>query len=55
MLTLLVIVFNSIMLATDDPTNDEQTFFQSIMDEIFLALYTAEALLKVIAYVIIII
>ncbi|CAD8053314.1 unnamed protein product [Paramecium primaurelia] len=48
-LTLLVIIFNSIMLALDDPTTNNQTQFQDLMDIIFLAVYTFEAVLKIIA------
>ncbi|CAD8085687.1 unnamed protein product [Paramecium sonneborni] len=47
--TLIIIIFNSIMLALDDPTSDIQTSFQDLMDIIFLAVYTFEAVLKIIA------
>ncbi|CAD8079150.1 unnamed protein product [Paramecium primaurelia] len=48
-ITLIMIVFNSIMLAIDDPTTNIQTSFQNLTDIIFLAYYTAEAILKIIA------
>ncbi|CAD8085427.1 unnamed protein product [Paramecium sonneborni] len=49
LLTLLMIIFNSAMLAMDDPTTNVQTSFQDLTDIIFLAYYTAEAVLKIIA------
>ncbi|CAK63561.1 unnamed protein product (macronuclear) [Paramecium tetraurelia] len=49
LMTLLMIIFNSAMLALDDPTTDVQTSFQDLTDIIFLAYYTAEAVLKIVA------
>lgn len=50
-LTILIILFNSIMLALDDPTTEVQTDFANLMDAIFLIYYTLEAVLKIIAQV----
>ena len=47
--SLVVIVFNSIMLASDDP-NKPPTSFSSTMDTVFLTLYSIEMGLKIIAY-----
>ncbi|CAD8189628.1 unnamed protein product [Paramecium octaurelia] len=49
LMTLLMIIFNSAMLAIDDPTTNVQTSFQDLTDIIFLAYYTAEAVLKIVA------
>ncbi|CAD8122811.1 unnamed protein product [Paramecium sonneborni] len=48
-ITIFIIIFNSIMLALDDPTTEEQTEFANLMDQIFLIYYTIEAVLKIIA------
>ena len=45
--SLLVIVANTILLAFDDPTQDAE--YQDILDYCFLAFYTMEMMLKVIA------
>lgn len=45
--TLLVILLNSVMLALDDPTTVKQSSFQDAMDITFLALYTLEAVFKI--------
>ncbi|CAD8210431.1 unnamed protein product [Paramecium octaurelia] len=48
-ITIFIIIFNSVMLAMDDPTTEEQTDFANLMDQIFLIYYTIEAILKIIA------
>ena len=47
--SLLVIGGNCIILAMDDPTDDEQAKWQETADYIFQALYTLELVLKVLA------
>lgn len=46
-ITIIVIVSNSIVLALEDPTNPEETSYSKILDNTFLALYTAELILKI--------
>lgn len=50
--TICVILFNSVMLALDDPTTDVQSPFADAMDFFFLAFYTMEATFKIIGMVI---
>ena len=47
---LLVIISNSFVLATDDPTTDSTTPTQDLLDWIFLFLYTAEMTLKIMGF-----
>ena len=47
--SLIVIVFNSIMLASDNP-NSASSNFSSTMDTVFLTIYTTEMALKIIAF-----
>ena len=47
--SLCVIIFNSIMLASDDPTQPP-TDFSSKMDTVFLAIYSSEMGLKIMAF-----
>lgn len=51
MVTLVVIVWNSIMLALDDPTTNVQPAYQDDLDLMFLILYTVEMSLKIVAMV----
>ena len=50
MVTLIVIVFNSAILAYDDPILDdcEKPILFNILDKIFLIYYTVECILKII-------
>ena len=45
--TITVIVLNSIVLALEDPTAEQQDSFFILIDYIFLALYTLEMFLKI--------
>ena len=46
-ITLLVIGFNSVLLALDDPTSDKDSEFNVFMEEFFLVVYTIEMIIKV--------
>ena len=46
-ISLLVIITNSITLALDDPTQDQQSSFLSTLETIFLILYTIEMFCKI--------
>ena len=48
---LIVIIWNSVMLALDDPTTNVEPKFQSQMEDVFLIFYTIEMSLKIFAYV----
>lgn len=48
---MMIIIWNSVMLALDDPTTDYEPFYISVMNEIFLAAYSLEMILKVTAKV----
>jgi hypothetical protein len=47
-MTLIVIVWNSVMLALDDPTKDNTDAVSNAIDLFFLAFYTLEMVLKII-------
>lgn len=46
-LSIMIIVANSITLGAEDPTQEEQTPFFLHIDNVFLALYTTEMVLKI--------
>jgi len=43
-----VIIANSLKIAMEDPTNEENSAFSIIIENLFLSLYTLEMLLKII-------
>jgi len=51
MIIMMIIIWNSIMLALDDPTTDYEPYYIVVMNGIFLSLYTLEMALKVIGNV----
>ncbi len=43
-----MIIANSLKIAMEDPTNEENSAFSIIIENLFLSLYTLEMLLKII-------
>lgn len=48
-IVLLVIIWNSVVLAMQDPTSNEETELQATFDTVFLTLYTIEMGFKIFA------
>jgi hypothetical protein len=45
--TIFVIIANSLKIAMEDPTKKEESAFSIIIENVFLALYTIEMILKI--------
>jgi len=46
---LIVILANSVCLALDDPNMDKRPEWLNVMDIVFIAIFTAEMIIKIIA------